>query len=115
MKPNTTVYKGIRLKPSEHTVSPVQVTVDDVELSLAPSLKKQAHSLDGFSWGYNGSGPAQLALAIFLDYFGEFAPELNYYMDFKDCVVSQLAYSWTITGRGIELFLEKQMLRQRAG
>ncbi len=24
----------------------------------------------GFSWGYNGSGPAQLALAILTDYFG---------------------------------------------
>ena len=28
------------------------------------------NSPTGFSWGYNGSGPAQLALAILTDYFG---------------------------------------------
>jgi hypothetical protein len=28
------------------------------------------HSPTGFSWGYAGSGPAQLALAILADYFG---------------------------------------------
>ena len=28
------------------------------------------NSSTGFSWGYNGSGPAQLALAILTDYFG---------------------------------------------
>ena len=27
-------------------------------------------SPDGFEWGYGGSGPAQLALAILADYFG---------------------------------------------
>jgi hypothetical protein len=27
------------------------------------------HSPTGFSWGYAGSGPAQLALAILADYF----------------------------------------------
>ncbi len=26
------------------------------------------HSPDGFAWGYSGSGPAQLALAILLEY-----------------------------------------------
>jgi len=26
------------------------------------------HSPDGFEWGYGGSGPAQLALAIYQDF-----------------------------------------------
>lgn len=30
------------------------------------SLKVRSHSPDGFNWGYGGSGPAQLALAIML-------------------------------------------------
>lgn len=29
------------------------------------------HSPDGFEWGYGGSGPAQLALAILLDVTGD--------------------------------------------
>jgi len=31
------------------------------------------HSPDGFEWGYGGSGPADLALSILADYFGETA------------------------------------------
>ena len=31
------------------------------------------HSPDGFEWGYAGSGPADLALAILADYFNESA------------------------------------------
>ena len=29
------------------------------------------HSPDGFEWGYGGSGPADLALAILVDFFEE--------------------------------------------
>jgi hypothetical protein len=36
-------------------------------LPLEPSLKVNNHSPTGFSWGYLGSGPSQLALAILLD------------------------------------------------
>ena len=32
------------------------------------SQKLYNHSPDGFEWGYHGSGPAQLALAILADY-----------------------------------------------
>ena len=37
------------------------------ELPLEPSYKLYPHSPDGFQWGYQGSGPAQLALALLLD------------------------------------------------
>lgn len=40
-------------------------------IDLYRSLQVYAHSPTGFNWGYLGSGPAQLALAILL----EFAPE----------------------------------------
>ncbi len=36
---------------------------------LGPRLDLANHSPDGFSWGYGGSGPAQLALAILADHF----------------------------------------------
>jgi hypothetical protein len=34
---------------------------------LDPRYDVRNHSPDGFNWGYAGSGPAQLALAILLD------------------------------------------------
>lgn len=43
-----------------------EVSVDGKFLDPKPSQKVWNHSPDGFNWGYGGSGPAQLALAILL-------------------------------------------------
>ena len=43
-----------------------RVWVNDVELLPEASQEVWNHSPDGFAWGYAGSGPAQLALAIIL-------------------------------------------------
>ena len=37
---------------------------------LAARRKLRKHSPDGFEWGYAGSGPTQLALALLADHFG---------------------------------------------
>jgi hypothetical protein len=42
------------------------VLVDGDGLDLDASLAVWRHSPTGFAWGYSGSGPAQLALAILL-------------------------------------------------
>src|SRR6185312_10589057 len=42
------------------------VYVDGQFLSPQPSQAVWNHSPDGFCWGYGGSGPAQLALALLL-------------------------------------------------
>jgi hypothetical protein len=42
------------------------VYVDGKRLSPAYSQRIVNHSPDGFMWGYGGSGPAQLALALLL-------------------------------------------------
>jgi hypothetical protein len=42
------------------------VVIDGLWMSPAPSQKVWNHSPDGFNWGYAGSGPTQLALAILL-------------------------------------------------
>lgn len=42
------------------------VLVDGERLEPGPSLRIRNHSPTGFSWGYGGSGPSQLALAILL-------------------------------------------------
>ena len=41
------------------------------------------HSPDGFNWGYAGSGPAQLALAILLEVTNDEAKALAHYHDFE--------------------------------
>ena len=43
-----------------------EVMLDGVYLSPKRSQKVFNHSPDGFNWGYSGSGPAQLALAVCL-------------------------------------------------
>ena len=65
------------------------VTIDGKLLSPVPSQKVYNHSPDGFMWGYSGSGPAQLALAIMLAYTTEeIAVEI--YQDFKDEVIATI-------------------------
>ena len=56
------------------------------------------NSPTGFSWGYNGSGPAQLALAILTDYFGAkpggSALAEALYESFKFTVIALLPDRW---------------------
>jgi len=59
------------------------INIDGEFLPLYPSLNIVNHSPDGFSWGYCGSGPAQLALAILL-HFLPVRVALEYYQDFKN-------------------------------
>lgn len=44
------------------------VSIDGEYLNPEYSQKVRNHSPDGFDWGYSGSGPAQLALAILLQF-----------------------------------------------
>ncbi len=62
------------------------------------------HSPTGISWGYGGSGPAQCALAILLDYLGDEQLARSQYQHFKFRVVAGLPpnATWTLTGRQIE-------------
>ena len=45
-----------------------RVWLGDKEISLEDSLNFRSHSPTGFSWGYAGSGPAQLSLAILMQF-----------------------------------------------
>ena len=62
-------------------------------LDPRPSQKMRNHSPDGFEWGYGGSGPAQLALAILLDLLGEdHQPAAQaHYQNFKDAFIAHAA------------------------
>ena len=62
------------------------VWLDGKKLDPRPSQKHHNHSPDGFNWGYEGSGPAQLALAIMLEITGK----PDGYQDFKRRVIAHL-------------------------
>jgi hypothetical protein len=97
-----TVYRGVR-----ELRGGVRVTVDG--RTLDPRADLVNHSPDGFEWGYGGSGPAQLALAILADHFGPGCEQdaLAWYQDFKWQVVAKLPRdSWTLLGAEILAFLE---------
>jgi hypothetical protein len=74
------------------------------------------HSPDGFEWGYCGSGPAQLSLAILADHFGNDQLALANYHAFKFEVVAGLqAAEWVLTSENISRALQKIFNRDLAG
>lgn len=78
-------------------------------LNPARSLKVWNHSPTGFEWGYGGSGPAQLALAILLDHTGKRQLAVDHHQAFKRNKVSQFAKDgFSITGEEIDIWLLKQ-------
>lgn len=64
-----------------------EVHINGKHLRPERSQKVRNHSPDGFNWGYGGSGPAQLALAILLEYLPH-EDACNLYQDFKFSVVA---------------------------
>src|SRR5258708_7802303 len=84
------VYRGRR------TPKGCVVTVNNKPLPLRLDLRN--HSPDGFEWGYGGSGPAQLALAILafelLDHNA-----LAMYQHFKRAIIVRLPKDrWVLHG-----------------
>ena len=89
-----TVYRG-RRDPAAPVSEELEVTVDGEPLAKRYDLLSASPS--GFETGYNGSGPAQLAIALLAHaYDDEFACE--YYQQFKGGVVSNLPEGgWILT------------------
>lgn len=83
------IYRGYR------TSRGCVVKVDNQPLD--PRYGLAAHSRAGFDWGYAGSGPAQLALAILADCVGD-ERALECYQVFKRQVISELGRAgWKLT------------------
>jgi len=60
------------------------------------------HSPTGFEWGYNGSGPAQLALAVCAQVLGDDARALAVYQQVKEQVFAGIkAEEWSVTSEFI--------------
>lgn len=112
MKQHTAIYHGWR-----DGNGTAHVTADDKPLNARFDLDN--HSPNGFEWGYAGSGPAQLALAILADAIGApmgkkppsgFEHDSNkrlmavrLHQDFKRQFIAGLARNlrWTITEKTV--------------
>lgn len=57
---------------------------------LNPRFDLRNHSPDGYEFGYGGSGPAQLALALLADALGDDEKAQRLYQDFKFKVIGRL-------------------------
>ena len=77
------------------------VTVDGVALAQRSDLRQ--YSTSGFEWGYEGSGPQQLALAILADHFGDDSRALAQHKVFMEVVVGVMrSDQWTLTSEQID-------------
>lgn len=76
---------------------------------LATRLDVRNHSPDGFAWGYNGSGPAQLALAVLLDLYDDEEFACHYYQEFKNRVFARMdgKKGWTLTEDRIRAIIDE--------
>ena len=94
-----TVYRG-RRDPTALVGEEVEVTVDGEPLDKRYDLLSASPS--GFQFGYGGSGPAQLAIAMLAHAFDdEFATD--HYQRFKREVVAELPKSgWTLTKQDLD-------------
>lgn len=95
------VYRG------EHIEETALVYKDGRLLRPGRSQKVRNHSPTGFAWGYAGSGPAQLALALLLE---ETTAETaqDFYQTFKAEVVARWQDSWEITSAEICDWINKE-------
>lgn len=76
------------------------VTVDG--LPLNPRWDLWNHSPSGFEWGYGGSGPAQLALALLADALSNDVTASLWHQEFKAAVVAGLPqHGWFLTDEDI--------------
>jgi hypothetical protein len=100
------LYRGIR-RPDTGLV---EVTKNGQVLQPLRSLKVRNHSPTGFEWGYGGSGPAQLALAILLEETSREEAE-DAYQDFKWEHVGHFPkWGWSISSAAIRAWLDTRFI-----
>lgn len=91
MAPTQKVYSGDR------TIDGVKVCVDGAELAGT----SESH----FEWGYEGTGPLQLAKAILTSHLGDIQKAEALAPRFMQDVVANFANEWEVTSQDIDLVL----------
>jgi hypothetical protein len=86
----------MRKKVFEGRLTPGGCVVTYGGEKLNPRNNVRNHSPDGFEWGYQGSGPAQLALAVLYKAAGQ-ETALELYQEFKRKVIAHIrADTWKL-------------------
>lgn len=90
-----------------------RVSIDGDDFSPRRSQKVRNHSPDGFAWGYGGSGPAQLALAILLEETTQEEAE-RAHQNFKFQVIARLdkVDDFKLTSADVQAWLERWRAQQ---
>lgn len=83
--------------------------------ALEPRTDLANHSPDGLSWGYSGSGCAQLALAMLMAIFNDWERVRPIYQSFEEVFVSKIPQhtNWAADGANILLIALASERRQR--
>jgi Family of unknown function (DUF6166) len=93
------LYVGRRDKNHNCTV---RVIEDGDSRLLNPRLDLFNHSPTGFEWGYGGSGPAQLALALLADALEADDTAVRFHQQLKRMLVARMPHdAWSITNNTI--------------
>ncbi len=97
-------YEGT---PNPDGAGPCKVTVAEDTGTPKPLPKRLDlfnHSPDGFAWGYGGSGPAQLALAILCEHLGDDEKAVALHQPFKWALIAPMNgdMPWAIDSDEIE-------------
>ncbi len=88
------IFSGLR------TAEGCVVTVDGTPLPLRLDLRQYAM---GFEWGYDGTGPKQLALAILSEHYGKDEAAVADAPRLLRAVIEDLPVAgWTLTGEEID-------------
>jgi len=99
-RPPLTGYRG---RYAQHNAI-VERLPDRTRLSPAWSRTLVTHSR-AFEWGYAGSGPSQLGLAILLDYTREERLALDHYQAFTRDVLTRFDGTWELSTAEIDTAL----------
>lgn len=102
------LYRATRM-PGLPDTATVEVYVSTGRMYfLNPRLDLANHSPDGFQWGYAGSGPAQLALALLADAADDETAR-GLYQIFKQEIVAKIDDdSWRMTSDEINLWITRR-------
>jgi hypothetical protein len=108
-------YFGIREEGAARVFRYREQADPKAGVPLAPRLDLRNHSPTGFEWGYDGSGPAQLSLALLADYLESDNEAMEYYQDFKFAVIGSLPSdkNWVLTEKEIDAAIRAIRLKRR--
>ena len=105
--PSRRTYRGTRSSRENRVNITVTVSLEAEDgtredRSLSERQDLVNHSPEGFAWGYSGSGPAQLALALLADITGDGEYAARHYQRFKREFTAGIWHDrWTIHGEDL--------------